>query len=395
MKTVIINTVGFDGGGIARLGIEYSKLGFDVYFKNTIKYLQIKPTNIGEIKFYDDLHLILPNYDRAIFLTFYDDNLQITVRELITLKKKFSNIEFWYLYCDRNLVRLEKLLSILKEENFNLFDGYFSINPNIFALVNNYVYLNVNAYTFKSCDMKPLNERKRIVLTAGRTEGFKGVLLYFSFINKEFLDTDYYYIHEGANFSFNKFGRVSVPPQLLNLFDTNVSPKVIKPEFSFNKYGDEPVFDKFTIYPSYNSDSIMNRWSNYYAGICCILGSKSISRPVKNLIGGYNWVLDDKIENTLINKKCKIWNDAIEYANIEMIEAGLPVLFSRKYSQIIGFSDEHLIYDAFSMIPLKLDELMTDYNSIREKQYTFFVKKQTKINNYIKKVFVTESRYLL
>lgn len=391
MRTVIINAVGFDGGGIAKLGIEYSKLGFDVYFKNVVQPLQIKPTQFANVKFYDtfnDLQIKLIDYDRIIFLTFYDNILDEVIPDIVKLKLNFPNVEFCYLYCDRNLDRLLRLQKCLK--NYGLvFDCYFSINPNISDIVDNYVYLNVNAFTFSDRKVLSVYDRQRIVLTAGRVEGFKGVLSYFHAVDTKFLKSDYFYIHEGARFAFNKSGTISTPPQLLTLFDTAQIPKQLKPEFVFKKYGESPDAHKLTIYPSYNLDSI-NRWSNYYAGICCILGSKNRCRKINNLVDS-RWVIDDVRENNAIMRKSKIWNFAVEYANLEMIDVGLPVLFSRKYSEILDFHEESLIYDSFSNIPDKLDSLCVNYEDIRKRQYDIFSGRQTIVNENIKKVFTDES----
>lgn len=387
MKTVIINATGFDGGGIAKLGIEYSKLGFDVYFKDIVHPLQFKPLGLANIKFYDtitELKEIISIYDRVIFLTFYDNDLDSAVSNIAKLRTELPNIEFCYLYCDRNIDRLLRLLTYLKKYSVD-FDYYFSINPNVLDIVENCIYLNVNAFTFLETAYLSLCERNKIVLTAGRVEAFKGTLSYFKSIDTKFLDSDYYFIHEGARFNFNKSGTISTPPQLLALFDISKSPKQLKPEFLFKCYGDEPVSGKLTIYPSYSLDAI-NRWSNYYAGICCILGSKSSCKKIKSLIGN-TWVAEDSRENSLLVKKAKIWGPAVEYANLEMIDCGLPVLFSRKYSEVINFYEDALIYDSFSQIPDKLDELKNNYSIIQQKQHDLFVDRQNAINTRIKKVF--------
>lgn len=386
MKTVIVNAVGFDGGGISKLGIEYSKLGFDVYFKNKILPLQFRPNRISNVKFYNDIDTlinILSEYERVIFLTFYDNDLDSIVPSLSKLRNNLPNLEFCYLYCDRRVDRLVLLLEVLEKYNVT-FDYYFSINPNILSIVSNCTFLNVNAFTFSPFRFN--NIRKNVVLTAGRIEGFKGTLSYFGSIDKEFLNSDFYYIHEGARFNFNKSGNISSPPQLLTCFDMTTKPKKLKPEFSFKLYDELPEFDKLTIYPSYSIDDI-GRWSDYYAGICCILGSRSTCRNVQSFIGT-RWVVDDKKEETLLIKKSKIWSDAVEYVNLEMINAGLPVLFSRKYSELIDFHDDRLIYNSFSSIPNKLEALRDYYEDVIEKQYNVFNEKQIVVNETIKRIFV-------
>lgn len=392
MNVCIVNDVGFDGGGIAKLGIEYSKLGFDVYFKDTTLPLQIRPNKTATVRFYaneDDLIGIISKYDRVIFLTFYDNDLDSKVATLLKLRLALPSVEFCYLYCDRRVDRLLLLLKFMEKYNVK-FDYYFSINPNILSIVPNCIYLNVNAFTFSKSDFN--SRRKNIVLTAGRVEGFKGTLSYFNNIDSDFLHSDFYYVHEGARFNFNKSGTISSPPQLLMCFDTTVKPKKLRPEFAFKRYGELPEFDKLTIYPSYSVDDI-NRWSNYYAGICCILGSKSSCKNIKNLIGN-NWIVEDSRENSLLTKKAKIWGSAVEYANLEMIDCGLPVLFSRKYSEIIDFHEDALIYNSFSQIPDKLDGLKVNYFTIQQKQHDLFVDRQHTINAQIKQVFTESLRVI-
>lgn len=390
MKTVIVNSVGFDGGGIAKLGIEYSKLGFDVYFKNTVLPLQFRPNKIADVQFYEneqDLISIISEYDRVIFLTFYDADLDNTVASLVRLRLALPNVEFCYLYCDRRISRLSLLLDVLKKHKME-FDHYFSINLNISSVVHNCTSLNVNAFTFSVPQVT--EDRENIVLTAGRVEGVKGTLSYFRSVDRDFLNSDFYYIHEGARFNFNKSGTISSPPQLLMCFDTTERPKKLKSEFMFKSYGESPEFDKLTIYPSYSIDDI-DRWSNYYAGICCILGSRSRCRNIKNLVDS-KWIADDRKEDALLTKNSKLWGDAIEYANLEMIDVGLPVLFSRKYSELIDFHEDRLIYDSFSSIPNKLKMLKDDYDTVRKIQYDIFREKQVIVNDKIKDVFTKSLR---
>ena len=390
----IVNTTGFDGGGIARLGIEYSKLGLDVYFKDMIHPLQFKPNEVANVKLYntfDELVSFISKYDRLIFLTFYDKYLEVNVKQLMELRNTYPNMEICYLYCDRNNKRLIKLLDVLAKYNAE-FDYYFSINPNIDDLVENVITLNVNAFTFPEASYNlKCRVRSNIVLTAGRTEAFKGVLNYFSSIDDEFLESSYKYIHEGARYRFNNTGTVSTPVQLLSLFDITKSPKQLKSQYAFKDYGEEPCCGKLTIYPSYNPDDIYKRWSHYYAGICCILGTKNKLVKRGNLFSN-QWVVDDLRENNLMTKKLKLWTDAIEYANLEMIACGLPVLFSRKYAEVIGFDIEELIYNSFSEIPNKLDSLKMNYNEIRNAQYELFRLRQDKVNSNILDTFTKSLR---
>ena len=100
-------------------------------------------------------------------------------------------------------------------------------------------------------------------------------------------------------------------------------------------------------------------WINYYAGICCILGTKSDSVRSNNLFNS-GIVATDKIEEARLVKQEIYWNTALEYVNLEMIAYGVPVLFSNKYASLIGFNDDRLIYNKFADIPQKVQELKND-----------------------------------
>lgn len=393
MKTAIVNVVGFDGGGIAKLGIEYSKIGLDVYFNDVIQPLQFKPNDCGNIKVFSfdlDIDIVLSNYDRIIFLplTINDKDLEKQFCKVISLRKRYQNVEFCYLYCGRKLKHLMNLLELQAKYNFT-FDHYFSITPKLLDYVESASYLIINAYTFPNIKViKPLEDRTNVVFTAGRVESVKGVTAYFQSINNEFFNGEYIYIHEGAKFSINKSGTVSTSPQLFTVFDMTKSPKCVKAEFDFAKYGDPPKSNKLTIYPSYCLDYVAE-WSKYYAGICCILGTKSKSVRSNNLFSN-SIVATDKIEESRLVKQEIYWNTALEYVNLEMIAYGVPVLFSNKYANLIGFNDDRLIYNKFTDIPQKVHELKTYYDDARNQQYDWIVNNWKSVNSNIVKEFTKE-----
>ena len=386
VKTAIIAETGFDGGGTTKLGIEYSKLGLPVYFRNTIQPLQFKPDDVGNIKLYEsdsELFDIATKYERLIFLplALYDRNLTPELHKLIKIRSNNRNVELCYLFCNRKSNRVEALLNLCNENKF-VFDHYFSISPSLSKYVENCTYLNINAFTFFNYPDISKECRKPIIFSAGRVESVKGTTAYFQSINDKFLSDDYYYIHEGAKYSFNKNGNVSVSPQLFSLFDMNSKPKKLQYNYRFLSYEDFPSIDKLNIYPSYKLDDALSRWSTYYLGICCILGSSSVCRKVKSLFG-YSFITDDASENERLNRNSRIWNDALEYADIEKISVGVPVLFSRKYAEKLNFLDERLIYDSFSEIPDKAHSLNNYYEDCRNNQYNFFKDRQLNINKLI------------
>lgn len=380
MKTAIIIPTGFDGGGSTTLGYEYDKLGLDVYFKNIIQSGQYKSNQ--EYKTYntdEELISILENYDKVIIslLAIRDKDIEKEAQILVKLRKTLPHLKICYLNCSRPANMFCELLNVCESLNFE-FDWVYSISPLTLKYVNNCSYMQINAYTFKH-DALDI-EKLPIIFTAGRVEAFKGTIRYFNAVDEDFLSDDmFYYIHEGANFSVSSNDKLSVPLQMLSLFDTTVRPKQLKSQFVFKQYGETPELHKITIYPSYNIDDIKDRWSKYYAGICCILGSHS-----KQKIDLFNNVYcEDRRENTVLAKQLRYWGNCMEYVNIEMIDLGIPVFISRMYANILDFHYEPLIYDCYVDIPQKIKEINTCYNEAREYQRNWLVTQQEVINNII------------
>jgi len=393
-RVAIVNQVGFDGGGITKLGIEYSKLSFDVYFKNIIQPLQFIPDDIGNVQVYTSVAELLNiidinGYDRIIFLplALYDKDLESALQSVLQIRASYPHIELCYLFCNRRVMRIKRLLEVCKNNKFS-FNHYFSITPDLFNYVKNCTYLNVNAFTFSDTVIKEAHSRKKIIFSAGRVEAVRGTIAYFQSINSEFLTDDFYYIHEGAKYQFTKSG-ISVTPQLFSLFDMTHSPKTVLPNYKFLNYLEAPAIDKLNIYPSYKIDDALVRWSDYYLGVCCILGSKSACTKNKSL---FKTVLtaSDPAENKKLNKLALVWNDILEYADIEKITSGVPVLFSSMYSQIIKFTDDRLIYNSFSDIPKKAKLLESQYDDARTKQYEWLINKLNSVNENIIKKFTEE-----
>ena len=106
-----------------------------------------------------------------------------------------------------------------------------------------------------------------------------------------------------------------------------------------------------------------------------------------------SWRVINNKEQTLVSKQAKLWGvRGLEYANLEMINLGLPVLFSRGYGELLQFDDSRLLYSRFSEIPAILEKL-TDlwyYKTCRNAQRSFFVNKQSTINKRIIEVFTGE-----
>lgn len=401
-KVAIVNRVGFDGGGATTLCLQYAKLGFDVFIKNYVFPNQFLPELEPNIMLYDSIDSLVElvkNYDRLIFVNLwfggYKSLPTSVFDDLLYLRNKYNDLDICYVSCCRNLQEMFTLLDGCKKYNFT-FSQIFTLQPDLSRIVSDkqlVSYMNINAFT-PSIKYEPVarDKRLKIVLTSGRIVGIKGINKFLSAVDDNFLQIadGFVFLHEGAGFTFNKLNSdISCPPQLLFLFDKTISPKIPKPQFAFKQYSESPELNKFNLYPSYNVDEIYNRWKYYYAGICCILGSKSAYYYRRTLLGN-NWVVEDVRENNKIQKDAQLWNDTLEYADIEKILAGLPVFFSRKYSEIINFNDERLIYNSFSDIPQLVVRLSDYYDDARNEQYNWLMKKLDSVNNNIISKFTKE-----
>lgn len=395
-KIAIINPVGFEGGGITTLCLQYAKLGIDVIVKNQLKSNQYLPVLDENIHLYSDINELVElcgKYNRLLFVNLYIGKITNTVLDdILTLKSVYPNIEICYIHCTRHMGDLQTLLPICNKHNF-MFTHIYSLLPYIheFKYCDS-TFMNINAFTPPNYNPVNFEDRLNVIFSSGRVEAFKGTLKYFNSIDFDFLQKSngYTYLHEGANFNFHKRDSgISCPPQLLSLFDTIKSPKIVKQQYAFKRYGESPEVDKFNIYPSYNVDDVYDRWKNYYAGICCILGTKSNYVRQKSLFED-RFVIADVKERNLVEKQSLNWGDTLEYADIEKIFAGVPTLFSRKYSELIGFNDFRLIYDSFLDIPRLVANLSACYDDIRIEQYKWLVDKLNGVNANIIEQFTKE-----
>ena len=396
-RIVIINPVGFEGGGGTTLCLEYAKLGIDVWFKDYTFSWQEKlnlPDHVNVYTNKEELLNLAKNNDRLLFVNlWFGKTMPDTVLDdIITIRKLYPKVEICYIHCSRRLLDLYKLLPVCQKNNF-MFDYIYSLNKSIHTF--NYcdsVLMNINAYTLPEYNPVKFSERRKIVFTAGRVEAFKGIVRYFNSIDLNYINkfNNYIYLHEGAKFSYHKNNDgVSCPPQMLSIFDTTQSPKIIKSQFVLKKYGEEPDKDKYNIYPSYNIEDIENRWKYYFAGVCCILGTKSECVKNRTLFGD-KWLISDSFEKKIIEKTALLWSDTLEYADLEKMAFGIPLLFSREYSKIIGFNDDRLIYNSFSEIPEKVKSLSNYYDDARESQYIWLNNKLKNVNDNIIKEFTKE-----
>lgn len=396
-RIAVVNPVGFEGGGATTLCAQYAKLGIDCWFKSNSAFHRSDFMSESSIKLYSctkELLELAKQYDRLLFVNMWFGKTmpENVLDDVVLLRKTFPKLEICYVHCSRRLLDLYALLPVCQKYNF-MFDYIFSLNPMIktFGYCNS-IAMNINAFTIPEYNPVKVEDRNRVVFTAGRLEAYKGFLRFFNSIDDTMLQNmgDFVYIHEGAKYNHHKKDDgISCPPQMLSIFDTTVSPKVLKPQFVLREYGDEPLLHKFNIYPSYDMKYIYDRWRYYYVGVCCILGSRS-AYVCSNSLFGDSWIINDSREYHDLEKRASLWSDVLEYADIEKIVFGIPVLFSRKYSQIIGFTDDRLIYNSYGEIPKKVYALQEYYDDARENQYQWFVDKMKNVNDIILEQFTKD-----
>ena len=384
-NTAIIINTGFDDGGSTTLGLEYHKLGLDVYFRNymnpSMYRSQYKPTE--KYKTYDiesDLLNIAKNYNRLIFGHLSTHYTNINCYKILSeIKKTYPNLEICTLYCDRKYRTLKTLLPKLKETYNFEFDKFFTFIPGVKQdYPEKTELLDINAYSFPNTMFK--EERQNIILTSGRVEGYKGLLRYMSSFNDNMFIDGFNYIHQGAKISIKPNGSYVVTVQLLSLFDRTKKPMELIYPIAIKNYGEPPENNKLTIYPAYNRENI-TEWSNYFCSVSCILGTKSRWEDQQ---GKRNR------EQTLIKNTKSYWKYGIEYADIEKIAMGVPMLISINYAELLGFTQKELIYNSFYDIPQLVQNLYKDKNLYKEsyfKQLEFFKNRQIEVNNKIIKAF--------
>ena len=393
-RVAIINQAGFDKLGAETLCLRYADIGLSAWFKSDVRPDYASSPNIHIYSNVDALIDMAENYDRLIFINlwFGVDIPETIFDDIITLKNKYPNKEFCYIHCARVMLHINKMLPIFDRHNF-MFDHIFSLCNGMKSFDRCPVtIMKLNALDILDYNPVPFSERKNIVYTSGRVAAFKGTSRYFKSVNDTFLSRmgNFKYVHEGANFNFHKNDDgVSSSVTLLSLFNTAKHPKELKPEYTFKRYGDDPQSGKLNIYPSYDLESAQERWRTYYAGICCILGTES-RYIVRNTLFGDDCVLENPRENTIIEKSAELWNGDLEYADIEKLSMGVPVFFSRRYAQILGFTDTRLIYDCFADIPDKVNQLADCYDEVRQNQWDWFVNSARNTNADIIKIFTSD-----
>jgi hypothetical protein len=390
-RIAIINPVGFDGLGSETLCIQYAKLGLDVWFYSETnienEYVHIYSSS-------DELLELSNNYDRLLFINLWfgvevPDNV---LDNLILLRKERPSLELCYIYCARSNSLMNKLLPKCDKYGF-MFDCVFTLSGDL----QNFnrcpvIQMRLNAITLDKYSAMPIESRKPIIFTSGRVASFKGTLKYFKAINQEFLSStgEFSYIHEGANFTFHKNDNgVSGSVVLMPLFDTTKHPKEVRSEYIFKRYGEVPQRGKLNIYGEYNRDEAPQRWQNYFAGVCCILGTVSDYVDDNSLFDN-ELVIRDPKERLYVEKASLLWNGDLEYADIEKLVAGVPLFFSRCYAQLLGFTDERLIYNCFSEISDKVNALVNYYDDARECQWKWFVDSISRLNTEIIDTFTKD-----
>lgn len=393
MRVAVVNPTGFYVGGAITLCVQYALIGIDAFIKDFVPNGGKKPSLPNNVQTYNtsaELLFIAGMYDRLIFIDLWHgtEAPDTVLDDLLAIQKANPSIELCWVYSSRTLTMYNELSPICELHNFR-FDHIYSLNSELKKYVKGDILkiMRLNAYTPMTHDIVSLADRDNIVFSAGRVEAFKGTTRYISQVDEEFVSSDFIFEHDGATFNFHKDNNgVSCPPQLLSIFDTNATPKKVKSQYALKRYSESPEAHKFNIYPEYCVDDMYDVWKHHYAGVCCILGTKSGYKRSVSLFGT-TLEIKDSAERKRIEKSAAMWNDDIEYADIEKLELQIPLLFSRRYAQIIHFTDERLIYDSFSQIPEKVKNLGFCYTDVVKKQQLWYNSNIADVNKQILEIF--------
>lgn len=388
-EVAIIKPSGICNGGTTTICLQYAKLGFDVYFKqikhDNCYFLPKFDTNVYTYRDVNHLIELLRSYTRIFVVDIWVDlNYNSPVMdEIISVHNSLPKLEICHIYTFRECAVWNRLMRYCVEHNFK-FDNTISLNYAITS-TSPITYMDINAFCIYDVAVVPIEHKKKVIFTNGRVHTYKGLLSFLKSVDLNFFTSipDFAYVHEGALFTFHNDGiGVSCPLNMLSLFDTTKHPKKPKDGIVFKKYDDVPEKCKFNIYPQYNLEDVQLRWPYYYVGICLLFGTKSGYVKSTSLFQS-EYVIENVRERNKIAKMSIGWNDSLEYADMEKILMGIPVVFSKTYAKLIGFYDVRLIYDKFSDIPQIILNLQDCYDEVRMAQYSWLKSKVIHTNNKI------------
>ena len=389
---IVVNPAGLDKGGSETLGRQFAELlDCPVVFRLRPKEDYEESGRVHYFRENEDLDRYNP---KLAIINLFDvrKNWFVSKKpEDFVQYFKDRNIKTAFVYCIRsNQARavLEGNRYLIENCDYVLYYSD-SLEDIIEPLNKNTIKTDINIYNFHE-DIKPLplSKRSKIVTTSGRPESIKALPRFLKNL-KENISNDIfkelYFVHQGASFKYSRSGKISGAMSIVNLlYNNDLKNKVLDPAFNpvekEFELTDKLQHNKINLFQQYNKDNTKDIWPKMLVNIYPALGKIKADDGSKK-------------EERYINRHKKYWSKAMEYVQLEMIDYGVPVLFSKEFLKTYEFGKDLLeldfSYEFYEDIPDILSDILKDkdkYEHIVTKQKEIMTRAQEEINNNFKEL---------
>lgn len=388
---IVVNPAGLDRGGSETLGRQFAELldcpvvfrlrpkedyeesGRTHYFRENEDLDRYNP-KLAIINLFDIRNGWFASKSPEDFMQYFKDRGIITV----------------FVFCIRsNMAKaiIKGNEHLIKNSDYVLYYSD-SLQEEMESLNKNAIKTDINIFNFNE-SMIPLKfeDRLRIVTTAGRVEAIKALPRFFRNLKSNINDNiykDVYFIHQGARFKESlETKKISGPLGLIQLLcdgdlktkEINKSFNCIEKEFELS---DRLEHNKINMLLPYDKENIKDIWPRLLVNIYPVLGKIKADNGSKK-------------EKNYIDRHKGYWDKSMEYAQLEMIDYGTPVLFSKEFLENYEYGQELLdldfYYECYEDIPDALSKTINDkdkYEYIANSQKEIMMKAQEDINNKFK-----------
>lgn len=384
---IVINPSGLDKGGSETLGRQFAELlDCPVIFRLRPKEDYKESGRVRYFRENEDLDRYNP---KLAIINLFDINqgwFASKRPEDFIQYFKDRNIKTVFIYCvrnDRSKAVLEKNRCLIKNCDYVLY--YSDSLKNIIEPLNkNAIRTDINVYSFHE-EIEPLSlsERCNIVTTSGRLEAFKALPRFLENLKENISNDvfkDVYFVHQGGVFKTSKSGHISGSLSLVNiLHNNNLKDKILDNRFNCVekefRLTDKLQYNKINLFLQYSKDNIKDIWPKLLVNIYPVLGKIKADNGSKK-------------EERYINAHKEYWSKAMEYVQLEMIDYGTPVLFSKEFLRTYEFGQDLLEldfnYECYEDIPDILSNIIKDkdkYEYITKTQKEIMIRIQKQLND--------------
>ena len=362
---------GFDDSGASMLPLRMNDIyGINVLFKSTNNpYKNTDGIDIytSYYDLYDKVRELKPKVLFFVLPLFNDrtrKELANFVSTLFLLRRKLG-CKVIMIDCSRrgallggrdSLDKLEDLeQNVIKEQ----FDSIWSITglskDNWSRFTKDYKKVDFNIYTIKN---KTIENRERTIGYCSRVVLFKGPgRLLRQMVEALSSEPKIPYVYAGANYSIPRWVNKHTFGGDFNMLGILMKDNKLKDGYiPIVDYNLPPQIDKCNLYPRFTFQEQDLVYSKIGVAVCPSL-AKEYSE-------------NNKKDNSYIEKNKKYWYHAMEYVNYELIDYGIPVMFSRDYCNTYDSTmiDEfpELVYDNLEDC---LQYLQKNYDKLQESAY--------------------------